>query len=97
MMKPVLFSSRARVAPEIMIQEVGGESVILDLKTEKYLGLDEVGTRMWQLLMESDSIQAAYDKLLAEYEVPPAQLEKDLRDFVDGLLENGLIATEAES
>ena len=96
-MKPVLFSSRARVAPEIMIQEVGGESVILDLKTEKYLGLDEVGTRMWQVLLESDSIQAAYDTLLAEYEVPPTQLEEDLRDFVDRLLENGLIATETGS
>ena len=96
-MKPVLFSSRARVAPEVMIQEVGGESVILDLKTEKYLGLNEVGTRMWQVLLESDSIQAAYDKLLAEYEVPPAQLEDDLRVFVDRLLENGLIATETGS
>lgn len=91
----VSFSDRVRVAPEVMIQEVGGESVILDLKTERYLGLDEVGTRMWQVLLDAASIQAAFDALLAEYDVTSEQLEEDLRDFVARLLENGLIATEA--
>ena len=93
-MSSVSFSSRAQIAPEVMIQEVGGEAVLLDLKTERYLGLNEVGTRMWQALMESDSIQAAFDSLLAEYDTTPQQLEEDLRDLVDRLLENALITTE---
>ena len=93
-MSSVSFSSRARIAPEVMIQEVGGESVLLDLKTERYLGLNEVGTRMWQALSESDSIQAAYEALQAEYDVTPQQLEEDLRDLLDRLLENSLITTE---
>jgi hypothetical protein len=91
----ISFSDRARVAPEVLIQEVGGESVLLDLKTERYLGLDEVGTRMWQALLASDSIQAAYDTLLAEYDVTPEQLEGDLRDLLNRLLENELITTES--
>ena len=93
-MSSVSFSSRARIAPEVMIQEVGGESVLLDLKTERYLGLNEVGTRMWQALSESDSIQAAYEALQAEYDVTPQQLEEDLRDLIDRLLANALIITE---
>ena len=93
-MSSVSFSSRARIAPEVMIQEVGGESVLLDLKTERYLGLNEVGTRMWQALSESDSIQAAYETLQAEYDVTPQQLEEDLRDLIDRLLANALITTE---
>ena len=93
-MRSVSFSTRARTAPDVMIQEVGGESVLLDLKTERYLGLNEVGTRMWQALLESESIQAAYETLLAEYEVAPEQLEEDLRDLLDRLLENALITTE---
>ena len=93
-MKPVSFSNRAQIAPDVMIQEVGGESVLLDLKTERYLGLNEVGTRMWQALSESDSIQAAYDTLQAEYDVTPQQLEEDLRDLLNRLLENALITTE---
>jgi Coenzyme PQQ synthesis protein D (PqqD) len=93
-MSSVSFSSRAQIAPEVMIQEVGGEAVLLDLKTERYLGLNEVGTRMWQVLLESDSIQAAYDTLLAEYDTTPQQLEEDLRELLDRLLENALIVTE---
>ena len=93
-MKPVSFSNRAQIAPDVMIQEVGGESVLLDLKTERYLGLNEVGTRMWQALSESDSIQAAYERLQAEYDVTPQQLEEDLRDLLNRLLENALITTE---
>ena len=77
-----------------MIQEVGGESVLLDLKTERYLGLNEVGTRMWQVLLESDSIQAAYETLLTEYDVTPQQLEEDLRELLGRLLDNALITTE---
>jgi hypothetical protein len=93
-MSSVSFSSRARAAPDVMIQEVGGESVLLDLKTERYLGLNEVGTRMWQALCASDSIQAAYETLLAEYDVTPQQLEEDLRDLLERLLQNALIITE---
>lgn len=93
-MSPVSFSTRARTAPDVMIQEVGDESVLLDLKTERYLGLNEVGTRMWRVLLESDSIQAAYETLLAEYDVTPQLLEEDLRDLLDRLLANALITTE---
>jgi hypothetical protein len=93
-MSQILFSNRARTAPEVMIQEVGGESVLLDLKTERYLGLNEVGTRMWQVLLESDSIQAAYETLLTEYDVTPQQLEEDLRELLGRLLDNALITTE---
>ncbi len=85
------------MAPDVMIREVGGESVILDLKTERYLGLNAVGTRMWQVLMQSASIQAAYERLLTEYEVAPAQLESDLRELLAGLVENALITIESET
>ena len=85
-----------RIAPNVMIQELAGESVILDLKSERYLGLDEVGTRMWRVLLESPSIQAAHEILLAEYEVTQEQLESDLSGFVDRLLEMGLIVTDVD-
>ena len=42
------FDSKRFISPDVMVRQVGGESVLLDLKTERYLGLDEVATRMWQ-------------------------------------------------
>ena len=85
------FSSRVSVAQDVLFRIVGEEAVLLNLKTELYLGLDVVGTRMWNVLVEASSIQAAYDALLQEYEVDPEQLRKDLNEFLDKLLEQGLI------
>jgi Coenzyme PQQ synthesis protein D (PqqD) len=85
------FSNGVAAAPDVMFQTVGEESVLLNLKTSLYMGLDPVGTRMWTLLTDADSIQAAYEVLLAEYEVTPEQLRKDLEEFLDKLSEHGLI------
>ena len=85
------FASRVITAPDVMFRIVGEEAVLLNLKTELYLGLDTVGTRMWTVLHEAVSIQAAYEALLAEFEVEPEQLRADLDEFLDKLLEQGLI------
>ncbi len=46
---------------------------------------------MWTLLTSSDSIQAAYETLLAEYEVGDEQLRRHLEELVGKLVENGLV------
>ena len=87
----VSFSERARVAPDVLFRLVGEEGVLVNLNTELYLGLNAVGTRMWSAISSASSIQAAYDQLLQEYEVEPAQLRADLEEFVDQLLGQKLI------
>jgi hypothetical protein len=89
------FSMRVAAAPDVMFRTVGDESVLLHLKSETYLGLDPVGTRMWTLLTASESIQTAYETLLAEYEVDGQQLRRDLQDFLDRLLDNDLVQVNA--
>ena len=46
---------------------------------------------MWAALTDSESIETAYEALLAEYEVKPEQLRTDLCSFIDKLSEAGLI------
>ena len=87
----VSFAQRVRVAPDVMFRLVGEEGVLLNLNTEMYLGLNLVGTRMWSVLGSASSIQAAYDELLQEYDVEPAQLRADLEEFIDQLLAQKLI------
>jgi len=87
----VSYSSRVTVAADLLYRLVGEEAVLLNLKTETYLGLDTVGTRMWNVLTQAPSIQAAYDALVQEYDVEPADLRHDLDGFVGKLLEQGLI------
>jgi hypothetical protein len=74
-----------------MVRKVGEESVLLDLKTERYLGLDDVSARFWDLLTSGGSIQAAYETLLNEFEVDPERLRKDVDDFVQELSVLGLV------
>ena len=90
------FSSRVAVAPDVLFRIVGEETVLLNLNTETYLGLDSVGTRMWNTLTQAGSIEAAYDLLLKEYEVEPEQLRLDLQEFLGKLLEHGLIQLHPE-
>jgi hypothetical protein len=90
-----IFSSRVTIAPDVLFRLVGEEAVLLNLKTELYLGLDTVGTRMWGVLIEAPSVEAAYDTLLREYDVEPTLLRQDLDEFLDKLLEQKLIQVES--
>jgi hypothetical protein len=87
----VSFDERLSVPADVLVQELEGESVLLNLKSERYFGLDEVGTRIWAILGKSESIQQAYDALLAEYDVEPDVLRRDLLDLIDKLVDRGLV------
>jgi len=85
------FARRVSVPEDVLIRELDGESVILNLKSERYFGLDEVGTRMWEVLSTSGTIADAYQTLLSEYDVVPEQLQSDLDNLLEQLIQNGLI------
>lgn len=84
--------ARVTVSPEAMLQEVGGEGVLLDLASESYFGLDAVGTRIWRLIEEDGRLRAVHAKLLDEFDVEPARLESDLVELVGQLEEAGLVS-----
>ena len=84
------------VLPDVLSRDVGGETVLLDLKSECYFGLDELGTRIWQLIQETSDLQKVHDILLNEYDVDGEQLEKDLEKIVEELVKAGLISISEE-
>jgi len=87
----ISFGSRLRTPDDVLVSQLDGESVLLKLQSECYFGLDEIGTRMWQLLVSADSVQSAYDTLLSEFEVEPDALREHLGDLVADLLRQGLV------
>ena len=78
-------------ADTVFAQEVDAEMVLLDMESENYFGLDEVGTAIWQAMQEKDTLQEVFDILMEQYDVEEEVLEKDLSDFVGKLLESGLV------
>jgi len=82
------------LSPEVISQEVSGETVLLDLESENYFGLDEVGTRIWQLIKETNDLQAIYQTLLAEYDVSEERLQQDLDTLLGEISGLGLVTLE---
>ena len=87
----ISFSDRVTVPDDVLISHLQEESVILNLDSERYYGLDDVGTRFLSALTTSESIEAAYDRLRQEYDVEPQVLRKDLLALVENLSDQGLI------
>ena len=85
------FTQKITISEETLSQEVNGETVILDLKSESYFGLDEVGTRIWQLINEHGDLKKTFDTLLEEFDVDADVLEKDLDVHLNELEKNGLV------
>jgi hypothetical protein len=75
----------------VLVREIRGESVLLDLASESYFGLDEIGTEMWRALTSCTSIQAAVESLGQEYDVTPERLREDVVAFVEKLSHAGLV------
>ena len=90
------FSDRVVVPVHVLIRHLDGESVLLNLETEKYFGLDATGTRMWKVATESESIEAAYATLLQEFEVEPETLRANLAELIARLIDNGLLKRSSE-
>lgn len=90
----ISFSDRVRVPDDVLISNLQDESVLLNLDSERYFGLDNVGTRMLSVLTNSDSIEAAYESLAQEYDVDRQVLREDLIVLVENLLQQGLVTIE---
>lgn len=88
----ISLQQKVTLSKEVLSQEVDEESVLLDMKSESYFGLDEVGTRIWQLLKNGSDLQNVFEILLAEYEVGEDELKKDLQEHIAQLVDAGLIS-----
>ena len=84
-------SSRIVIPEGVLVRKLQEESVLLNINTESYFGLDEVGTRMWTVLSEAESIAAGMERLLAEYDVDHEKLENDVDEFLTNLVDKKLI------
>jgi len=67
----VSFTGRAATPTHVLVRFLDRESVRPHLETEQYFGLDETGTRMWQLVTGSPNIDAACQRLLVEFDLEP--------------------------
>ena len=75
--------------------DLGDERVLLNARTGTYYGLDDVGSRIWELLDEPRTVAGLRDRLLEEYDVDRETCAEHVEELLAELLEAGLIAVEA--
>lgn len=89
------FSSTVVVPDHVLARQLDDEIVILNLDSESYFGLDEVGTDLWVGLVAGPTIEDAYQQVLGVYDVDPETLRKDVEALVQQLLDQRLIELRA--
>lgn len=84
-------SDKFTIPTQVMARTVGDETVILDLASGTYYGLDPVGARMWQLLADGKSLGEVCDVMFGEYDVARDVLEADAVRLLSELCGRGLV------
>ena len=84
-------AAQASVPAHVVYRAFAAETVILNLDTGKYHGLNPTGGRMLELLDRCDSIGDAVVRFANDFGKQPADVEHDVRTFCKQLFERGLI------
>ena len=83
--------SKFAVPPQVMSRLVGDETVLMDLSTGIYFGLDGVGKRIWETIGEGRSLEVVATVIATEYDVDEGRAQDDVVEFVSELIERGLL------
>jgi len=90
----ITLSHRLQRSDEVLFQNLDGEAVLLDLSSETYFGLNEVGTRVWELLESTPLLGDVCTQLQSEYDVERERAEGDLLELATRLVAAGLARAE---
>lgn len=83
--------ARLKIPDQVVTRQVGDETVILNLESGTYFGLDQVGSRFLELLQEEGSLAVVVAKMLEEYEVSETELQTDILKLAQEMLANELL------
>ncbi|MCU1335638.1 MAG: hypothetical protein JWO19_1219 [Bryobacterales bacterium] len=70
------------------------ETVLLDLTSGIYFGLNQVGASIWALIATPRSTGELRDELLKEYEIDTAACDTAMLQFLNHLAAKGLITLQ---
>ena len=79
------------IPPHVLSRLVGEETVLLNLESGIYFGLDGVGKFIWDSVSDGKSLAETVDSIVAEYEIGEDQATTDVVDFTATLVERGLL------
>jgi hypothetical protein len=82
----IIVATRDQVSSDLSV-----ETILLSLRSGMYYGLQQVGTRIWELAREPIRVADIRDTITGEYDVEPERCERDILAFLQQLATEGLI------
>jgi hypothetical protein len=86
-----LLEAKVKVPQSVVFRSFPTETVVLNLQTGKYHGLNPSAGKMLEALSQAASVREAVAVVAAEYGTPAAAIEVDICDLCQSLLDRGLI------
>jgi hypothetical protein len=83
-----------KISDNVLFQQINDECVLLNMESEQYFGLDDVGSRIWEILSENGDTAMALQLLLTEYDTDEQTLKYDLSVLLTELAQEKLISFE---
>lgn len=84
-------SSTVRRSEDFLSTGADDDLVLLNLKSNHYIGLDTVGKRIWELLAAPRQVSDVCEQLCREFNGPAEQIHKDVLVFLNEMEREGLI------
>lgn len=84
-------------SPNHVATDMAGETVVLDMTSGMYYGMDAVAGTIWNFLDEPRTIEEIQATVLAEYEIDPESCERDVMTFLEALKSAGLVEVVHEN
>jgi hypothetical protein len=91
MSDPAMLAEQARIPDHVVHRTFVNETVVLNLKTGKYHGLNLTAGRMFELVDGVATLQDLAGRISEEYEQPLEEVQRDLCELVSKLHERGLV------
>jgi hypothetical protein len=76
---------------DVVFNKLDDEIVMMSIKNGEYYGLDNIGSRIWEIIEKPVSVRQIIDILKDEYSVSESQCKNDVNEFLDILLKKDLI------
>lgn len=83
--------ARVEIGDEAIYQALHDEVVLLNLKSQQYFGLNDVGSEMWRLLIQYGDVETVAHKICEDYDADPEVVRKDLELLIERLMAASLL------
>jgi hypothetical protein len=84
-------NSIVKCAEHVVFTEIDGECVILNVASGYYFCLDDIGSKIWELIENPKKVSDIVERLREEYTVKHSECITDTLSFLKGLFDDDLI------